>query len=71
MFSPGLGGWFRPMGRARTLGLNSSTFLPYERGASANGLGSDEAAASRTLLWAVFEAAVFGSLFGLGFSRRG
>lgn len=71
MFSPGLGGWFRPMGRARTLGLNSSTLLPYERGASANGLGSDEAVAPRTLSSVVSEAAVLGSLFGLGFWRRG
>lgn len=71
MFSPGLGGWFMPMGRASTLGLNSSTFLPYERGASANGLGSDEASAPEKVLSVAFEAAVFGSLFGLGFWRRG
>lgn len=71
MFSPGLGGWFRPMGRDRTLGSNSSTLLPYERGASANGLGSDEAVAPRTVLSVVFEAAALGGLFGLGFSRRG
>lgn len=71
MFSPGLGGWFMPMGRASTLGLNSSTFLPYERGASANGLGSDEASAPRKVLSVAFEAAVFGSLFGLGVWRRG
>lgn len=71
VFSPGLGGWFRPMGRANTLGLNSSILLPYDRGASANGLGSEEASAPRTLLSVVFEAAVFGSLFELGPWRRG
>lgn len=71
MFSPGLGGWFRPMGLDKILGLNSSTLLPYDRGASASGLGSDEVAAPGTAFSVVFEAVVFGSLFGLGFSRRG
>lgn len=71
VFSPGLGGWFRPMGRAKTLGLNSSTLLPYDRGASASGLGSDEAAAP----WAVFplvpEAVLLESCLGSGVWRRG
>jgi hypothetical protein len=71
VFSPGLGGWFKPMGRDKTLGLNSSTLLPYERGASASGFGSDEAAAPGAVLSEVSEAVLSDSLFGLGFRRRG
>lgn len=66
VFSPGLGGLFRPMGRAKTLGLNSSTLLPYDRGASASGLGSDEAAAPSAMFSVVFEGVFLESCFGFG-----
>lgn len=58
-FSPGCGGYGRPIGRARGLGTNSSRDLPYARGASSRGEGIDGGAVSAGVGVGVEEFFVF------------
>lgn len=65
VFSPGLGGEFKPIGRESGVGVNSSSALPYARGAWASAPWAAGAPASRPAIGAAgdgFPGVVVGDL---------